>query len=260
MTQGVDARSFEAVLRDALPGQLRGLPLFFYDSIDSTNSQAKRLLASGDLAAPAVVVATQQEAGRGRQGRMFNSPPGGLYMSYVIPHDAVADPELLTPAVAVATRRAIMNLAPRLDPGIKWVNDIFLGDRKLAGILCETSGDTAPFVIGIGVNVTVKQALIPQTATSLSSHTLRPPQPGMLCAAIIANLDAIMRDFDPSALIDEYKQASTLLGREVECDWDSTEPYTATAIDIDERARLFLRLHDGSIRILHSGDVRVRSL
>ena len=133
------------------------LKVFRYESIDSTNNEAKRLLKAekGDF----LVIADEQTAGRGRQGKSFYSPKDtGIYMSLVKRRgEALADAVSATTAAAVAVCRAIEALSDK-KPAIKWVNDIYLGSNKIGGILCESvnSGnnrDSAAVIIGIGLNL-----------------------------------------------------------------------------------------------------------
>ena len=131
-----------------------GIPVFAHGTLDSTSSEARRLLRDGRCA-PFLVVADSQSEGRGRQGKSFLSPKGGLYMSIALPapeKNAVS----ITTRACVALARAIRSLTGE-DVKIKWVNDIWLGDRKVAGILTEAVGDengnVYSVIIGIGVNL-----------------------------------------------------------------------------------------------------------
>ena len=118
-----------------------GVELYFYDSIDSTNTQAKRLLAEG-LSGKALITANEQTAGRGRQGRSFYSPKNtGIYYSYVFhPKKTLADAVFITTAAAVSVIRAIERLST-VKPTIKWVNDVYVEGKKVCGILTEAVSD-----------------------------------------------------------------------------------------------------------------------
>ena len=158
----------EDVVRRALPRELRSTDLFVYDVIDSTNLQARRLLldeteASGrglhghGLPHGSVIIANQQTAGRGRLGRSFYSPKDGLYMSVIIrPDFDISRSGLITVAAAAAASRAIDEICG-CRTEIKWVNDIYLNDRKISGILTEAatdfeSGKIDSLIVGIGIN------------------------------------------------------------------------------------------------------------
>lgn len=127
--------------------------VFRFDELDSTNTKALALAREG--LEEAVVTAKSQTGGRGRLGRSFLSPEGGLYLSVLTSRLAPGDRILaLTPAAALAVRRSIARTYG-LACQIKYPNDLILEDRKICGILCEslTEGDRFSAVIGIGVNV-----------------------------------------------------------------------------------------------------------
>ena len=125
-----------AALTSRLPEGRSGL-LRWPEAVDSTNTRMKEWARQG---APdrSVLLAETQSAGRGRLGRSFVSPPGGLYLSYLLyPRLAPEDVGEITAWVAVAVRRALKRCCG-LSPDIKWVNDLQWQGRKLCGILCET--------------------------------------------------------------------------------------------------------------------------
>jgi BirA family biotin operon repressor/biotin-[acetyl-CoA-carboxylase] ligase len=129
----------------------------YYDQIDSTNRIAKELVMAGKPSGT-VVCAKLQTAGKGQYGRTFNSPLGGLYFSLLVePNLDLEHWPLVTLATGLACREVI-NSAYNIQSMIKWPNDIYLGDRKLAGILCEkidhriTGRAIATVVIGVGGN------------------------------------------------------------------------------------------------------------
>jgi BirA family biotin operon repressor/biotin-[acetyl-CoA-carboxylase] ligase len=141
--------------------------VMIFESIDSTNTEARRRAASGK-SAPALIIANSQTAGRGRLGRSFYSPAStGLYMTAVFEASAAFESTvLLTTAAAVSVARAIERLAG-ITVGIKWVNDLYLNDKKICGILCERSGDNVIIGIGVNVNQTAFPPEISQRATSV---------------------------------------------------------------------------------------------
>jgi BirA family biotin operon repressor/biotin-[acetyl-CoA-carboxylase] ligase len=149
-----------------------------FDVTDSTNSQARRL-AEAHPGETLLVTAAEQSAGRGRQGRAWQSPRGGAWMSVVWPmRQPPAAYVAASLVAAVAVLRGLRDVAPDCanDLQVKWPNDLLIGGRKVAGILCEhCSGGgpsrTAALVIGVGVNVDFDPAelsgLVRHPATSL---------------------------------------------------------------------------------------------
>lgn len=136
-----------------------GWMIHVYDSIDSTNAQAMRLVGQG-AALPLVVLAEQQTAGRGRRGRKWVSPfAENLYYSLVLRIDGgMRQLEGLSLLVGLAVVKTLREMGVA-GAGLKWPNDILVGHRKLAGVLLELTGDPADVchvVIGIGINVNMR--------------------------------------------------------------------------------------------------------
>ncbi|MBF8780173.1 bifunctional biotin--[acetyl-CoA-carboxylase] ligase/biotin operon repressor BirA [Pseudomonas fulva] len=134
-------------------------PIFIHDTIDSTNAQALRDVARGELA-PFLVLAERQSAGRGRRGRHWISPFGeNLYYSLVLRIDGgMRQLEGLSLVVGLAVMRVLQALGVS-HAGLKWPNDVLVGQRKIAGILLELVGDPADVchvVLGIGINVNMQ--------------------------------------------------------------------------------------------------------
>ncbi|MFD1393199.1 biotin--[acetyl-CoA-carboxylase] ligase [Lacticaseibacillus jixianensis] len=144
--------TFEDQLKAALPPVWQDR-VTSYATIDSTNRQAARLLKTGGLL-PLLLTARQQTAGVGRQGHHFSSPADtGLYWSAALTLPAQAPLCLVTPAAGVALQHATFAVWQR-QTTIKWVNDLLLADRKVAGILTEViPGPHPQLIVGIGLNL-----------------------------------------------------------------------------------------------------------
>jgi BirA family biotin operon repressor/biotin-[acetyl-CoA-carboxylase] ligase len=142
-----------------------------YDSIDSTNAEAMRLVSRGDRL-PLLVIAERQTAGRGRRGRKWVSPfAENLYYSLALRIDGgMRQLEGLSLLVGLAVVKMLREMGIK-DAGLKWPNDILVGGRKLAGVLLELTGDPADVchvVIGIGINVNMRaSAEVDQSWTSM---------------------------------------------------------------------------------------------
>ena len=237
-----------------------------FESLGSTNTYLKKRAAEG---APegTVVIANAQTAGRGRMGRSFASAPGlGIYMSMLLRPDSGAECiGSLTAGAAVAVCRAIERVCG-VAPGIKWVNDLFLKGKKICGILCEGSvkADGAEYVVmGIGLNVITRPQDFPGelrgTAGSLYSQTGIVYERGKLISAIISELCAMYETWKtgPAALLDDYRRRCFVLGRTVEVSPLTGGVFTAVAEDISDDFGLVLRLPDGGVRTVHSGEVSI---
>jgi BirA family transcriptional regulator, biotin operon repressor / biotin---[acetyl-CoA-carboxylase] ligase len=250
-----------------------------FDITDSTNTQARRLAAihTGERL---LVTATEQTAGRGRQGRQWLSPRGGAWMTIVwpmrLPPIAYRATSL---AAAIGVRRALVELLDRglpaeaaglaARPAIKWPNDVLLEDAKVAGILCEQAhGGIAggAVLIGIGVNVAFAQSLLEETsdgqplrhrATTLSNVAGRQfeveetlLQTSTAVVAAIEQLEEVGLSRSGvgggAALIDELREALAYVG--TRRTWSSPRGEVAGRIvGIDDEGRLLL--HDGEVVI-----------
>ena len=137
----------------------RKLKLYFFDEIDSTNNFAKKLIEEGTTD-EAVIIARTQTAGRGRQGKSFYSPSdSGIYMTVVLnPNSKISTVVTLTAKIACIVAKSIYEVYG-IQVGIKWVNDLYLNNRKVCGILCEADNDYDNMLlkhvyVGIGINMT----------------------------------------------------------------------------------------------------------
>ena len=240
----------------------------YHDSIDSTNNRAKELAAQG-CPAGTLVVANQQTAGRGRQGRPFYSPSGsGVYFSVVLrPSFALADITAVTSFAAVCTAQAIEEVF--VTPvQIKWVNDLFAQGRKCCGILTEASilpesGGIDYIVVGIGVNVSAPEGGFPgevaQVAQALCEGNPDANDGRARLAAHAANLLAQGAETIPSKPhLEEYRRRSLLDGRSVTVE-QGRESFRALVLGVNDDLTLQVQLEDGSQRALSHGEVHIPS-
>ncbi len=227
--------------------------VFVFDSVSSTNDTARELCKG--KAMPLLVVADGQTCGRGRQGKSFFSPEkSGLYFSLAVSVSSF-DFTGVTCAVAVAVTRAIEKLTD-LKPQIKWVNDIYLNGKKVAGILVQAvseNGAVNHLVIGVGVNISTADfpSEIRDVAGSLNTTLDR-----NILAAEIANSIFDLLKKNPSDYIGEYKARSNVIGREIVY-YQNNNAYSATAVDIDGTGGLVVE-RNGEKITLTSGEISVR--
>ncbi len=229
-----------------------------FDSIDSTNSYAKRV--HDHCNAPTLFVANHQSSGRGRLGRSFYSPADtGLYMSLLLDvADNNDDIICMTTATSVCVVNALKELYD-VTTQIKWVNDIYLEGKKLCGILCEAITDEKnqkieKIIVGIGINLSTKSFPddIKHIATSLNkSHNKE-----LLCAKIADNIMKMSSHLHTRDFIDEYKKYSMVLGCEISYTQNGVTK-VATAIDIEKNGGLVIQTENGT-KTLHSGEITVR--
>ena len=250
----------ENAIRDKLKNRIFGRDIRVASVLPSTNDTAKALAATG-ASEGTVVVADRQTAGRGRRGRTFLSPEGGVYMSVVLRPAADVDPGLVTCCAAVAVARAIGRFCD-LSVGIKWVNDLLVDGRKVCGILAEGGLDSATgglsyIVLGIGVNVgrvdfpTELEAV----ATSLEAQGASIDR-AALVAAILEEWESLYATLPAGEFMEEYRRRSVVLGRSLTV-MRGDERFTAVADAIDDRGHLVVRTDAGQMT-LRSGEVSVR--
>lgn len=225
-------------LESQLTGTISAGNIHVFDRVDSTNTTLKAMAAQG---APhgTVVAALEQSAGRGTRGRTFVSPPGGLYLSLLLrPQVELSQLFSLTGWAAVAVRQAVED-ACGASACIKWLNDIYLHDRKLCGILTELSlvGESSEadyVVVGVGINLaqtaqTFQAMGLGKIATSLALEGY-PVEPNHMALTLIHALHTMARQFpqDQKAYLQAYTSHCITLDQPVEVE-EGNQTYSATA-------------------------------
>lgn len=237
--------------------------LHIYKTIQSTNTLAKKMAIEGG-ANGTVIIADEQTQGRGRYGKSFFSPSGtGIYMSIIIKPDLnIEDSQLITIYTAVAVCKAIEKLT-NLSPKIKWVNDIFLKDKKISGILTEAtidfeSGRIESIIVGIGINIQTKEENFPDELTEIAGSLFpMDVSRNMIIAQILNEFFMIFKSIKRHELIQDYKSRSFILGMEISYDKGNDIVY-GTAIDINENGNLIVKTRYGDIESLNSGEIRIK--
>jgi BirA family biotin operon repressor/biotin-[acetyl-CoA-carboxylase] ligase len=241
---------------------------YYYPLVDSTNIRVGEMAEDG---APegTVVLADGQSRGKGQTGREFFSPAGaGLYLSVLLRSiPPPAGMPLITVAAAAAVSLAIEDVCA-IRTQIKWVNDIYLADKKICGILAEGSfyhetPERDYVVLGVGINLFRPPAGFPSELSGVAGwlYEQAPERDvrGALAAGILNRFFTFFPNLTDRAFLAEYRRRSNILGRSVLC-LEGERYYPARALDIDPDGGLAVDLEDGSRRILRSGEVRVRPL
>ncbi len=245
----------ESIIRSLLEDEI---DVLHYPCVDSTNNCCKRLLTQGKKG-EFLVVADEQSAGRGRQGKSFFSPKlNGIYFTVVLkPYAALQNAVTATTAAAVAVCRAIEALTDKR-PKIKWVNDVYLDGKKICGILTEaiTSFEenvAESVIVGIGVNITPTDA--PQEIENIGFLNTDVDK-NQLIAKITNELVKIACS-DYKNFIDYYRSHSLVLGQKIKYIHNG-RVVPAVAAAIDETGGLEVVLENGEHRILRSGEISIR--
>ena len=272
----------DILTRDAICEALHvPLKLHLLDKVDSTNNYAKTL---PDLSLPQLVVSEEQTAGRGRLGRSFYSPAGkGIYMSFAFcPQLELSQAMLVTTMTAVAVCRALESLTG-LRPKIKWVNDIYLNEKKLCGILTEAetnfeTGEIQKIIVGIGINC-FEDASMPPEIREVATFLDKPQESfdrNALIAAIANEFFDMLAHFDRAKIVRDYRARSFILGQQIlifnpaiaraigRPDNRLSEGIRARAIDIDENGGLVVEYLEGTksrqMETLSTGEISVRKV
>lgn len=263
----------EVRIREKLSDDLSKIKLFIHDEVTSTNDVARNCYYEG-VGEDFVVISDSQTRGRGRHGRVFYSPKGtGLYLSFATtPNANIAEGSLLVAMTAVAVSKAISDVVG-VDTKIKWVNDIFVGEKKVAGILTEavTSYEAATIecaIIGIGINLYEPQGGFPdelkkKAGALLESYDVDKKIKNELAAAVISRFYEYYKKRDKE-FIKEYRERSNLIGNYVKIapvgtDNEAAKEHKGYAIakEIDDDCHLIVEYEDGRTVTLTSGEVSV---
>jgi BirA family biotin operon repressor/biotin-[acetyl-CoA-carboxylase] ligase len=243
-----------------------GRKIFFYETIDSTNTVATGLAEKGEVEG-AVVISDCQNKGRGRLGRHWVSPPGAnIYMSVLLrPDIELKNATLLTIMAAVACTVALRRVTD-LTVTIKWPNDLIVSDKKLGGILTEmriTRKKIEYAITGIGINVNMDSDALPdaikEVATSAKMETGKLHSRTEIITEILNEINhwySILKEKRRRELLTQWKQLTSTLGRKVKIILGK-ETLTGLAESIDDEGMLILRLPSGALRVIRDGDLTI---
>lgn len=227
-----------------------------YDVTDSTNIRATEL--SQTVLGNILVACEEQTQGQGRQGKSFYSPAeSGVYFSAVIrTKHQLGNVVCVTSAAAVAVAKVIEELTD-LDPKIKWVNDIYIDEKKVCGIIVRSlikNGRLDGLLFGIGVNVSTQN--FPDEISSRAGSLGREIDRNIFIAKVIKKLIDFSKNPENKAYLDYYKKKSCVIGRKIKF-YENNIEHFAKAIDIDENANLIVS-ENGEIKKLSSGEITLR--
>lgn len=235
----------------------KNVEVLVFDTVTSTNDIVKKLILQGDRTdrREYLVAAEMQTAGRGRQGKSFYSPKGsGLYFTLAMaPKNS--DFTLITSALATAVSKGIDKVCS-VETQIKWVNDIYLGGRKICGILAELIGDAV--ATGIGINITTED--FPEELRGKAGSLGGSIDRNVLAAEIADAAFELCGDLDGNAaeILAYCERRSCVIGRKIEFT-DGGVAYRARAVALDGKGGLVVVTEEGE-RVLRGGEISVRSL
>lgn len=229
----------------------------------STNQFLKKKGIEENLPHGSFAAAESQTEGKGRRGRRFFSPPGsGLYLSILLrPHKTAQESLFLTAAAAVAVCRAVEKLCG-VSLGIKWVNDLYLGEKKVCGILTEAvtdfeTGDIELVIVGVGLNLREPEEGFPEEIAEMAGAILKSDahaDRNLLAAGIVNEL---LKEAEKDGIPEEYRTRNMVPGRRVRVSYGDNER-CVDAKEILPDGRLLVINEHGQEEILPCGDVSLR--
>ncbi len=240
---------------------------FRFEWVQSTQDTARDLIRRGEITDRGIVIAEGQSEGRGRGGKPWESPPGGLWMTRVSPiHLDFSLRGLYPIAAGVAAVDALQRVAG-VRAWLKWPNDLLVGESKLGGILCETAGTA--ILIGLGINVRGVPEMPnadPGAPTPVALMDAMGGAPGG-CPGMVEDLGRTFDDRmaqeeavlmrEPTSAIAAWKKRTRMMGRSVSV-ITGEGTFEATARDLDSTGGLVVELESGQRRILTSAEVSIR--
>ncbi|MCE1246357.1 MAG: biotin--[acetyl-CoA-carboxylase] ligase [Firmicutes bacterium] len=257
-----DHRFDTNLLKSLLTTKRFGSRIFYFDVLDSTSNKAKKLAKEG-IDEGAVIIASTQVKARGRMEREWQSPEGGLWFSLVLRPPAME----LHPLTIIfgAAISAVIEAISSVKCQYHWVNDLYVNDRKLGGILMEgrfRGMEPEYVIVGIGINLNFH-------AKDLSGEFNAPPttlldERGEFTAStalLAAILNRLEKEYDrfleegPTEIIHKYKNRCVTVGRKVRIiNSGEIEEADAEALDLTEDGGLMVELGTGSRGILYSAE------
>ncbi len=249
-------------IQNKLTAEYLGKSCSYFTVLNSTSTYIKSMwqyLPHGHT-----VIAAEQLSGRGRSGKSFYSPKGdGLYFSVLLKEKKYLDDPLFTVKMSYAVCRAIDKLTGTEDVKIKWVNDIYAGQKKLSGILCESLKDEASrgIIVGVGINFVLNKGEIPAELKGkigcLRDVVKKELDKAELCALILNGIEE-MYDTPESCsdFLSVYRKRSAVLGKEIGVLKDGAF-VRAAALDISDDGGLLVRYENGITEKLTAGEISI---
>lgn len=269
MTKKINSRDFdyadEYEIRTGLTERASGVKIKILPEVGSTNEEMKKQALAGKDEIR-VLIAESQTDGRGRKGKVFFSPASsGCYMSFLLrPKYTAEECTLLTTMAAAATAQAIEKVTGEKTQ-IKWVNDIFICGKKVAGILTEASfakgGKNLDYaIVGIGININEPEGGFPDELEEIAGTVIygkRAFIKNQLIAEIINRFVSYYNNLPQKKFMKPYRDRLFFLGEEITVT-EGDRSYSAVAVTVDSMSHLIVTLEDGSEKTLFGGEISIK--
>lgn len=233
-----------------------------FKTINSTNTYMKEYLSVHSLTKPFAVVAEKQTNGYGRFKRNFYSPDhGGIYLSLAVPlNNQPLNPSLVTTSIAIGVIHALQKFFPEQNFNVKWVNDLYIGHKKIAGILTEATADLeslAPteLVIGVGINLTTQEFPEELKSKVQAISDVLPTDLNNIVAELINNLLNVLTDYEDGHYLQEYRQRLNLMGKQIDMQIGQ-ELTHGEVVDLSNDGGLVVKDKQNHLQTYYSGEVQ----
>lgn len=230
------------------------MQVYSFNTLDSTQAEAKRQIQLKKIAEICVVVSKTQTAGYGRYKRPFYSPENGLYMTFILPaKDVLCPPTIVTHATAVGLVSVLTNLGYQA-VSIKWINDLYVKNRKIAGILVEQIVQEGElyYLIGIGLNLNAQTIPIDLKTKMGTLKNETYVEPLSLVPKICETLKGLIT-CDAEDILNHYRQNCFVIGRQIIAQ-SGHEILKGIVSGIDDQGGLILQTDHGQ-RLIHTGEL-----
>ena len=265
--------AFESIFKTKLAKLLRtnrfGKSIYVFNELDSTQEYANALPITESVHGT-IVIARKQNVGKGRIGRSWISPEGGLWMSIVIRPDFSVDNIIFTQFIAALAVADAIQQATNIRSRLKWPNDVLINEKKVCGILVDVNLESREsrdkkIVMGLGLNANIESSLINNylTADTTKATTLKEEYGNdidlvNLTKSIVDRIEYYYNFLSSGKaleIIELWKQNSDMFGRRAIV-YDGIEKIMGEVVDIDQDGSLIMKLGDGSIKkITYYGNV-----
>lgn len=236
--------------------------LLYYEELDSTNTEMKRLVEKKMAKEGTAIVAGMQTAGRGRHGRVWYSPANGsLYMSILVEPDFDVDKvSMLTLVMAYAVGTTLQEQGVEVQ--IKWPNDLVILGKKVCGILTELYvQDEGGMYLIVGVGVNLSKEMLPEELKDIATDICadRETLAEQLTIRFLESYQLFRKTKNLKFMKDEYNRMLVNCNRQVRV-LDPVEEYGGIALGIDDEGKLLVKKESGEMASVFAGEVSVRGV
>ncbi|MDR2545345.1 MAG: biotin--[acetyl-CoA-carboxylase] ligase [Methanobrevibacter sp.] len=255
-------------IKENLKTKFIGQKIYAFQEVDSTNTVAKFLAGSG-IEEGTIVIARSQIKGKGRRGKKWESPLGGIWLSIILrPEISPQQAALITLGAGVAVTKAIRKFD--VDARIKWPNDVLVDDKKIAGILTEANSKSRKLeyvVVGIGIDSNLDSSSISKKskikATTLKEELKREINETNLISTLLEEFEDVYKDFenkDFEEILYKWRNLSQTIGSYVVIEQLFGEVLKGYVVGINNGGSLILELNTGELKKIISGESHIAEI